>query len=161
MKWFITKKHLVALIGILVAAILLLLLNGCIPVTIRPERDRQNLPIAIPVTAIGSVSPDGTLNPIYPVSTETPSPPPSIPWGTIMTLALGAATVGTGGWAAIAVRVAAKAKTALQIACQLADNNARAETDADVEANKLAAIQAQEVAGVRSLTQKARGKPHA
>ena len=29
MRWFITKKHLVALIGVLVAAILLMLLTGC------------------------------------------------------------------------------------------------------------------------------------
>ena len=92
MRWFITKKHLVCLIGLLVAAMIVMVITGCIPVTIRPERDSQGLPIATPVTVTGSISPDGTLNPIYPVSKETPSAPPSVPWGAIAAVVAAAAT---------------------------------------------------------------------
>jgi hypothetical protein len=161
MRWFITKKMLVGLIGLLVATILLLLLNSCIriPVTVSPEFDDAGKPKAIPVTAAGSQDPTtGKFHPLYPVSGQTPTPPAPFPWETILQVALGVLGVGGLGGASVAMRVAGRARTALQIACDLADQNATAETDLDVERNKLIAAQRQAAAGVQALTQAVRGK---
>lgn len=51
-----------------------------------------------------------------------------------------------------------RAKTALKIACDLAEANGEAETDEQVEKNKRIAESLQMKAGVQVLTQKARGK---
>ena len=155
MRWFITKKMLVGLIGVLVAILFLMALTSCIPVTIRPQFDDKGLPIAMPVTPTGSVSMDGTLTPIYPVSTEAPK---ATNWGAIGSI-IGAITTALLAAYGINLRgFATKAQTALRIACDLADQNAKAETDTDVERNKMIAAQQQMVAGVQSLTQQARGK---
>ena len=155
MRWFITKKMLVGLIGLLTAALFLMALYGCIPVTIRPQFDDKGLPKAIPVTPVGSVSADGTMNPIYPVSNEAPTPVNWGAWGTaiggILSAALAVYGINLRGFAS-------KAQTALRIACDLADQNADAETDTDVERNKRIAAQQQISAGVLMITQKARGK---
>ncbi len=154
-RWYIAKRHLVALIGVLVACILLMLLSGCIPVTVRPEFDDKGLPIALPVTPAGSVSPEGVYTPVYPVSDNPPAPPKD--WSGLLeqiaTLGLG---LLVGGGAAIPL--INRAKTALRIACSLADANANAETDLDVERNKMIAAQQQAAAGVVALTQAVRGK---
>jgi len=89
-----------------------------------------------------------------------PIPPlaPVIPWDAILQVALGVLGVGGLGGAGVAMRVVGKTRTALRIACDLADQNANAETDADVERNKMVAAQQQMAAGVQSLTQNVRGK---
>ena len=154
-RWYITKTHLVALIGILVACIILLALTGCIPVTVRPEFDDNGLPIALPVTPAGSVSPEGVYTPVYPVSDNPPAPPKD--WSGLLeqiaTLGLG---LLLGGGAA--VPLVNRAKTALKIACNLADRVSNAETDDDVKAAKKLAEEQQIAAGVHALTQKVRGK---
>lgn len=155
MRWFITKKHLVFLIGILVAALIYSLLSGCIPVTVRPQFDDKGKPIAIPVTPTGSISADGTINPIYEVSNESPKP---TNWAAIGT---GVSVVISALLAAYGInlrRVVGKAKGALKIACDLAEANGAAETDDDVKANKRIAESLQLAAGVHDLTQKVRGK---
>ena len=155
MRWFITKKSLVLLIGLLVAAIFVMALTSCIPVTIRPQFDDKGLPKAIPVTPVGSVSANGTMIPIYPVSNESPTPVNWGAWGT----AIGAITTALLAAYGINLRgFASKAQTALRIACDLADQNAVAETDLDVEHNKMIAHQQQASAGVVALTRKVRGK---
>lgn len=157
-RWFITKNHLVWLIAVLVAALLWSLLQGCIPVTIRPEFDAQGKPKAIPVTPVGGQDPaTGRFQPIYDVSDESPAPPtdwwPMIEKGAFVLLGL---LTGTGGGMVLVRR----AKTALKIACELADRNADAETDEQVAENKRLAVSQQIKAGVHDLTQKVRGKPH-
>jgi hypothetical protein len=157
-RWYITKTHLVALIGILVACIILLALTGCIPVTVRPEFDDKGLPIALPVTPAGAVSPEGVFTPVYPVSVDAPPQPQPFPWGDILNIGLGLLGVAGGGYGLVAAKLAGKAKDALRIACSLADANANAETDLDVERNKMIAAQQQAAAGVAALTQAVRGK---
>jgi hypothetical protein len=154
-RWFITKRHLVALIGLLVACMLLMLLAGCIPVTIRPQFDAENKPIALPVTPVGSVTATGELVPIYPVSNEAPKP---TNWGAIGT-AVGAALSGLLAVYGINLRGAfAKAKTALAVTAQLVDQVAQCDTDADVAKAKEAANVRQIALGVHQLTQQVRGK---
>ena len=155
MRWFITKKHLVGLIGLLVAALIYLALTGCIPVTIRPQFDDQGLPIAIPVTPAGSVAVDGTMTPIYPVSTKAPT---QTNWGAIGTVVGGVLSAFLAVYGINVRSIATRAKTALSIACELADKNAVAETDEDVARNKAVAQQKQLGAGVQALTQEVRGK---
>lgn len=158
MRWFITKKHLVCLIGVLIAVILIILMNGCIPVTVRPQFDAEGLPVALPVTPVGSVNADGAMVPVYPVSNDAPTPVPSVPWGDLLNVALGVLGVAGGGYGLVLSRVLTKAKTALSITAQLADANAAAETDAEVDKNKQLAAQLQMAAGVRDLIQRVRGK---
>lgn len=154
-RWFITKKMLVVLIGLLVAMMFWMALTGCIPVTIRPQFDDENKPIAIPVTPTGSISADGTLTPIYPVSSKSPQP---TNWAAIGSV-IGAITTALLAVYGINLRSGvAKAKTALRIACDLADANANAETDQDVERNKMIAFQQQAKAGVHEIVQRVRGK---
>ena len=155
MRFFITKRHLVALIGVLVAIMLLMAFTSCIPVTVRPEFDDKGLPVALPVTPTGSMTPEGVFTPVYPVSDHPPAPPKD--WtGVLSTLLTAGLGVLLGGGAA--VPLISRAKTALRIACQLADANANAETDTDVERNKMIAAQQQAAAGVLKLTQAVRGK---
>lgn len=45
MRWFITKKHLVALIGLLVATILVLLLSGCTSTSERSQTSSKRTQI--------------------------------------------------------------------------------------------------------------------
>lgn len=158
MRWFITKKHLVGLIILLVAVMVLMAFASCIPVTVRPQFDAEGLPVALPVTPVGSVSADGALVPIYPVSNDAPTPVPSIQWGDLLNVALGVLGVAGGGYGLVISRVLSKAKTALSITAQLADANAVAETDDEVAKNKQLAAQLQMAAGVRDLIQKVRGK---
>lgn len=155
MRWFITKKHLVALIGILVAAMFLMALMGCIPVTVRPEFDDQGLPKALPVTPVGSISPTGELIPTYPVSNEAPAP---TNWGAIGSV-IGAITTGLLAAYGINLRgVASKAMTALQITAELADRQEEAETPEQTKRNKEIAALRQKEAGVHDLVKKVRGK---
>jgi len=156
MRWYVTKKALVLLIGILVAAIFVMALTSCIPVTIRPQFDDQGLPKATPVTLVGSQNLEtGQFLPVYPVSDQAPTPPkdwwPLLEQG--LTLALGL-LVGGGA----AVPLIRRARTAIGLVANLADANASAETDEDVQRNKALNAQMQEAAGVRSLIQKVRGK---
>lgn len=154
-RWFITKKMLVGLIGLLVAAMIVMAMTSCIPVTIRPQFDDENKPIAIPVTPTGSISADGTLTPIYPVSDKSPQP---TNWASIVATVTGilSAVLAVYG---INLRAGLnKAVTAVRIASDLADANARAETDEDVERNKMIAFQQQLQTGVHKITQQARGK---
>lgn len=155
MRWFITKKHLVMLIGVLVAIMLLMAFTSCIPVTVRPQFDDKGLPIALPVTPVGSVSPEGRLVPVYPTSDDPPTPP-SDWWPMAQQVLLTLLGVFVGGGAA--VPVVRRLKTALSITAQLADANASAETDEEVAKNKQMAAQLQMAAGVRDLIQKVRGK---
>ena len=162
MRVFITKRRLVGLIGLLTAALVYLALSGCVPVTIRPQFDDAGLPKATPVTIIGAQDlTTGKFVPAFHVSDEPPTPPGEFPWESILQVALGVLGITGLGGAGVALRLAGKAKTALGIVCQLADANARADTDLQVEQNKMISQHQQESAGVRKMTQKARGKPPA
>ncbi len=155
MRWFITKKMLVGLIGLLVAAIFYMALTGCIPVTIRPQFDDTGKPIAIPVTPTGSIKPDGTLVPIYPVSDKSPQPTNWVGIVTGITSVLTAVLAVYG----INLRGALGKMTAVaRINSELADDNANAETDEDVARNKQRAFQKQLQANVHKQTQIVRGK---
>ena len=157
-RWFITKKMLVGLIGLLVAALFLMALTSClrIPVTVHPPFDDNGKPKALPTAPTGAVDPQtGRFIPPFPVSDEAPTPPTDW-WPYLqnaLLVALGLLT-GTGGGMVLVRR----AKTALRIACDLADQNAVAETDQDVERNKMIAAQQQAALGVLKLTQAVRGK---
>ena len=155
MRWFITKKHLVGLIGLLTAALIYLALTGCIPVTIRPQFDDENKPIAIPVTPTGSISADGTLTPIYPVSDKSPQP---TNWAGIVATVTGILSAVLAAYGINLRAGLSKAVAAVRIASDLADANARAETDEDVERNKMIAFQQQLQTGSHKITQQARGK---
>lgn len=151
-------RGVIAVAALLLAAAIAIALSSCIPVTIRPQFDAKGLPKAIPVTPVGSVSPSGELLPIYPVSNEAPTPTNWGAWGA-WGAAVGAITTALLAAYGINLRgFASKAQTALRIACDLADQNAIAETDQDVERNKMSASQQQIAAGVQALTQKVRGK---
>lgn len=154
-RWFITKKMLVGLIGLLVAALFYLALTSCIPVTIRPQFDDTGKPIAIPVTPIGSITPSGELVPIYPVSAQ---PPTATNWGMIGTVAGGILSAFLAVYGINLRAGFGKAMTAIRLTSELADANAEAETDKDVELNKRAAFALQTKAGVHGLIQKARKK---
>lgn len=137
------------------AIVVAMMLSSCIPVTIHPERDAQGKPIAIPVTPVGTVTPDGVMVPIYDVSEQAPAPPtnwwPMVEQG--LTLLLG--IVAGGG---VAVPMITRARKALSLVCNLADAQAQSFTPEEVEKNKILAAQMQEAAGVRGLIQKVRGK---
>lgn len=157
-RWFITKKMLVALVGVLVAVMFIMAMTSCIriPVTIHPDFDDSGKPKAVPVAPVGAIDPQsGKFIPPFAVSDEGPTPPTDWwPWiEKALFAALGLLT-GTGGGMVLVRR----AKTALRIACDLADQNAIAETDQDVERNKMIAAQQQAAAGVFNLTQAVRGK---
>jgi len=151
----ITKKWLVVITAILFSALVAVAASGCIPVTVRPQFDDKGLPVALPVTPVGSISPEGVFAPVYPVSSEPPTPPKD--WGPLLeqglTLALGL-LVGGGA----AMPVIRKLRLAVGQVANLADAQASAETDEDVARNKLLAKQMQEAAGIRNIIQKARGK---
>lgn len=133
----------------------LLLLVGCIPVTVRPQFDDKGLPVALPVTPVGSISPTGELTPIYQVSDKSPS---SFNWAAIGT-AIGVVTTALAAAYGINLRgVVGKAQTALKIACVLADKQADTTDPEEIRANKLAAQEQQRAAGVLELTQRIRGK---
>lgn len=156
MNYYITKKMLVIFIGLLVAIMLLMAFSSCIPVTMHNERDASGRPIPIATTPAGRQDLEtGEFVPTYPVSDQPPAPPTN--WWPmaqdILLTGLGLLTGAGGGM--VLVR---RAKTALRIACDLADANARAETDTDVERNKLIAQQLQMAAGVQAMTQAVRGK---
>lgn len=158
-RWYITKRHLVALVGLLVAIILLMAFTSCIPVTVRPEFDDKGLPKALPVTPVGTVTPEGALVPVYEVSHAAPQPPADW-WPMVqnaLLVALGLLT-GTGAGTVMLRRGLGKAQTAIRIVSELADANAKAETDEEVEHNKRVALQRQLQANVHNLTQTARGK---
>lgn len=139
----------------LLSLLILIGLTACIPVTVRPQFDDQGLPIAMPVTPIGSITPTGELVPHYPVSKSAPS---DMNWGAIGT-ALGAVTTALLAAYGINLRgFAGKAQSALKIACELADHNAVAETDEQVLRNKEIAAKRQKELGVLDLTKKVRGK---
>ena len=157
MNWSAVRKIMLCLNLILAAIVFVLLLTGCfrIPVTVHPEHDDKGLPIALPVTPTGRVTPDGQLVPVYPVSSQAPKPPSD--WGPMLeqglTLALG---LLVGGGAALPL--IRKAKTALSLACNLADAQEATTDPAVLAQNKVLSAQLQDAAGVRSLIKKARGK---
>ncbi len=142
-------------LSVILALWVAFLICGCIPVTIRPQFDGEGKPIAIPVTPVGSISPDGTLNPIYPVSSKSPQP---TNWGGIAAAVTGILSAVLAVYGINLRAGLTKAVTAIRISSDLADANARADTDEDVERNKMIARQQQEAAGVHAITQKARGK---
>jgi hypothetical protein len=78
----------------------------------------------------------------------------------VMTAALSLAglVLGGTGVGAFALPLIAKAKTALRIASELADDCASAETDDQVAIAKNLAMAKQKHAGVHALTQSVRGK---
>lgn len=139
----------------LILALLLLFLAGCIPVTVRPQFDDQGLPVALPVTPVGNVSPTGELTPIYRISTKAPS---SFNWAAIGT-AVGAITTALAAAYGLNLRgFASKAQSALKIACELADKQADTTDPEAIRTNKLIAQERQRAAGVLELTQRVRGK---
>ncbi len=155
MRWFITKKMPVGLIEPLIATMFLMALSPCIPVTIRPQFDDAGKPIAIPVTPIGSISPDGTLNPIYPVSDKSPRP---TNWSGIVAGITGVLSVVFAAYGINLRGALGKMMTVARISSELADANAVAETDEQVERNKSIAFQKQLQANVHKQTQTVRGK---
>lgn len=120
-----------------------------------PEFDDAGLPKAIPVTPVGSQDDTGRYHPIYSVSSSPPQDN-GFPWEKTLQIALGVLGVGGLGGAGVAMRFASRAKTALGIACRLADDNAVAETDDQVRLAKSLAEARQIREGVHAMTQKAR-----
>ncbi|MGL4230675.1 MAG: hypothetical protein ACRCWJ_04840, partial [Casimicrobium sp.] len=128
------KYHLYALLFLVLA------LAACIPVTVRPQFDDTGLPIALPVTPVGHISPTGELTPIYPVSDKAPS---NFNWAAIGTV-VGAITTALAAAYGINLRgFASKAQSALKIACELADKQADATDPEVIRMNKLAAQEKQ------------------
>jgi len=156
MRWFITKKHLVAFIGLLVALLLLMAFTSCIPVTMHNERDAQGKPIPLAFTPAGGQDlKTGEFKPTYPVSDQPPAPPTDW-WPMAQQVLLTLLGVAAGGGAA--VPMIRRARTAISLVANLADAQEQAFTPEAVEANKKLAAQMQEAAGVRGLIQKVRGK---
>ena len=128
---------------------------GCIPVTIHPQFGEDHKPIPLAVTPVGSISPDGTLNPVFPTSSSAPS---EFNWGSIGAV-IGAITTALLAAYGINVRgTVTKLKNVATIAMNLADANGTAETDDEVKKNKDVAKQMQVSAGVHDLTKALRGK---
>ena len=138
-----------------VILILVVFIAGCIPVTVRPQFDDAGLPIALPVTPVGSISPTGDFTPIYPVSDKAPS---AFNWAAIGTV-VGAITTALAAAYGLNIRgFASKAQSALKIACELADKQADTTDPEAIRMNKLIAQEQQRAAGVAELTQRVRGK---
>ncbi|MGL4232112.1 MAG: hypothetical protein ACRCWJ_12175 [Casimicrobium sp.] len=128
---------------------------ACIPVTVRPQFDDTGLPIALPVTPVGHISPTGELASIYPVSMAAPT---GFDWGTVGTVIGAVTTALLAAYGINAKGFASKAVSALKIASELADKQEATSDPEMLRANKLAAMERQRAAGVLELTQKARGK---
>ncbi len=145
------------------ALVVCLLLSGCafaIPVRAVPTDE------PILVAPVGTMTLDDAitiLNGNLPQPDPAKFPPAknvTAGWpmlGNLLLAAVGALT-GGGGIMAVVLPMLRKSKVALSIASSLADANAAANTDAEVATNKRNAAMAQEAAGVRKLTQRARGK---
>ncbi|MBA3622952.1 MAG: hypothetical protein H0W48_00480 [Methylibium sp.] len=150
-SWSVTEW---LLLGAIMLAIVWLC--GCIPVRVVPS----DQPILVAPVGVSIPQEDGTtaLNPKLPQPRAGLYPPPQgVPWGSI--LAVGLALCGGGGTAvAFAAPVIRRIRVAAQIACQLADDCAKADTDAEVDAAKKRAGAAQDAAGVRTVTNRIRGK---
>lgn len=148
------------------AALLLACLSiaGCalaIPVRAVPTDE------PILVAAVGTQSTDAAGVTTHNANLPQPDPakfPPAqsttAGWGAMGNVLLAAvsALAGGGGAAVWLMPLLGKLRKALSITATLADANADATTDAQVAVNKHNATMAQEAAGVRDLTQKARGK---
>ena len=157
------RKNFFRLLDLLALAtmigVLVLTLGGCaLPVRAVPS-DKPIL-----VAPVGTQHPqeDGSvaLNPGLPQPKAEDFKPAGGNWATwangLLTVAgLVLGGTGVGAWA---LPLIGKAKTAIRIASELADRCAAAETDKDVEIAKSLAATAQEAAGVRTLTNKARRK---
>lgn len=144
-----------AIAALLLAAAVAISVCSCIPVTIRPQFDNENKPIAIPVTPTGSISADGTLVPIYPVSDKSPQP---TNWAGIAATVCGILTAVLAAYGINVRGALAKMTTVARISSELADANAAADTDEQVQRNKEIAFQKQLQANVHKQTQIARGK---
>ncbi len=158
------RRNILRLLDILALATmigaLVMTLAGCaLPVRAVPS-DKPIL-----VAPVGTQHPqeDGStaLNPGLPQpKAEDYKPAAGVGWAgwangllTVAGLVLGG--TGVGAWA---LPLIGKAKTAIRIASELADQCAAAETDKDVEIAKSLAAAKQEALGVRTLTNKARRK---
>ena len=167
-----------------IACGLFLLLMSCvrIPVEVFNPHDTQGQPqplatVAEPTTTfpIGSATAaDGTTAPVYrteaAADARLPPPPPApFPWLNILQAILGLGLAGGGGWAFLAQRAA---KTALRLAAEHADRleevlveDAPAETTEtklerlrQLQRAKRDLVEKQTAKGVRTLTNKVRGK---
>jgi hypothetical protein len=138
--------------------VLIMLLTGC-AIPIRTEFDASGKPKAIPVTPVGSQNlKNGAFTPVYPVSNEAPSPPPQVPWDSLLQIGLAIAGIGGGGYGLLAGSIAGKAKKALQIACAYAEKVETCETPDEIKHAKNEARLLQNMHGVHSITQSARNK---
>lgn len=156
------KKHLLRLFDVIALAIVLaamcVALSGCFAVPVRAIPTDK--PILVAPVGVQAPQADGTiaLNPALPQpKADDFKPPAQFPWADIL-FGIVSLLAGGTGVGAVAIPLIGKARTALKIAAELADRNAVAETDADVEKNKLIALAKQREAGVLALTQKVRGK---
>lgn len=147
-----SRWEMLITIGVLLLA-LCVAMTGCVPVTVRPEMDDKGLPIAIPVTPSGSIGPDGTLHPIYPISTN---PPSQTNWAMIGTIAGGVLSAFLAAYGINLRGAVSKLQTGLRITSDLADANAIAETDDQVQRNKAIAAHLQDQAKIRDLVNRIR-----
>jgi hypothetical protein len=166
---------------------LFLLMTACIrfPVEVYNPRDEKGqiqpmATVAEPTTTfpVGSATAaDGTTAPVYrteaAADARLPPPPPApFPWQDVIQVVLGVVLAGGGGWAFLAQRAA---KTALRLAAEHADRleevlveGAPAETTETTETKlerirqlqraKRELVEKQTAKGVRTLTNKVRGK---
>lgn len=133
-------------------------LTSCFAIPVRAVPTDE--PILVAPVGVEQTQGDGAtaLNPHLPQPDPNKFPPAAsttIGWSNVLNIAL-MALFGVG--LPVGVRHVSKLKQALRITADLADGCAAAETDADVERAKRLAAQIQESAGVRSLTNKVRGK---
>lgn len=142
---------------VLLAALYCCLMTSCsfaIPVRVVPT----DQPIL--VAPVGQEVPqaDGTtvLNPELPQPKKEDYKPPVDGWGMVWQVVMLVVTTVLGGGGLAMVSKIGKLKSALQVACNLADDCAVAETDEEVAAAKKRAADKQDLLGVRKLTQKAR-----
>ena len=138
----------------MLGSLLILLLSACVPVTIVPQRDQSGKPIPVPV-AQTQPPPESPREDFADVGAAAAT---SSSWSWLAGLIGIAGAVGGTGAAGFAMRAVVRYKSALKIASELADQMEHADTDAAVIAAKNHAIIQQDRAGVRSLTNRVRGK---
>ncbi len=149
-----------AAIALLLLILVMLVMNSCafaIPVRAVPSDE----PILVANVGHDVPQTDGTIahNPELPQPKAESFKPPVDGWGMTATAIGAAATlIFGGGGGLIVTRTMGKLKTAAKIACQLADDCAKADTDEQVKLAQTLAKDKQLKAGVHKMTQKIRGK---
>lgn len=133
MRWFITKKHLVALIGILVATILILLMSGCTSTSERSQTSSKRVQIEE-----SHPTPDGglikkTTEYIDGEKTAESTTKADIDWAGAVSKGVGQAA--TGDWVGLGVTAATMLGAGGAAVMTERRRRMRAEADADEHYN--------------------------